>query len=118
MPEAPVNENHCAVFWKNDIGLAGKIPAVQPEPVPETMKKASDADFRSGIRAAYGSHVPAALLPGMNIGHVLEAAASGICICIVPTSSKSCRAFTWGTIIRATSVMTGTTTLFPNCLYA
>ena len=56
-----MNKNHCAVFRKNDIGLSGKVFAVQPKPVAEAMKKASDANFRSGIRAAYGSHVAAAL---------------------------------------------------------
>jgi len=61
MPETSVNENHCAEFRKNDIGLSGKVLAVQTEPVAKAMKKTSDANFRSGIRAAYGSHVAAAL---------------------------------------------------------
>ena len=56
-----MNKNHCAVFRKDNIGLARKIPAVQPKPVAEAMKKVSDADFRSGVRAAYRSHVTAAL---------------------------------------------------------
>jgi hypothetical protein len=61
MPETAMNENHCAIFRKNDVGLSRQVLPVQPKPVAETMKKASHADFRSGIRAAYRSHVAAAL---------------------------------------------------------
>lgn len=61
MPETAMHENHYPAFRENDVGLSGKVLAVQPKPVAEAMKKTSDANFRSGVRAAYSSHVAAAL---------------------------------------------------------
>jgi hypothetical protein len=46
MPETAVHKNHYAVFWKNDIGLSGKVLPVQPKPVAEAMKNTPDANLR------------------------------------------------------------------------
>ena len=61
MPETAVHKNRYAKFWENDVGLSGQVLPVQPKPVAEAMKKASDTNLRSGVRATYGSHVAAAL---------------------------------------------------------
>jgi hypothetical protein len=62
MPKAAVNENHCPVFRKNDIGLPGKVFPMNAKSVAKAMKNAANADLGPRVRAAYGSHVAAALL--------------------------------------------------------
>jgi hypothetical protein len=61
MPEAPMNKNYCTEFRKSDIGFSGKVLAVQAEPVAEAMKNAPNTDLGPRVRAAYRSHVAAAL---------------------------------------------------------
>ena len=61
VPETSMNEKHLVKPGKHKIRLSGKVLAVQPKPVAVAMKKTSDSNFRSGIHAAYGSHVAAAL---------------------------------------------------------
>ena len=107
-------KNDCSQFWQNYIWGSWKILSVQTEPVSESVQRRPNFSLRLGVFAANSPHVPASLLDRMDVCHAPVAARSEVCS--VPNSSKSCRARMWGTMVRASSSITGTITLFPNCL--
>jgi len=78
MPEAAVYEDGRPIFRQNNIRSAWKIPAMQPEPIPECMKSGPDNDFRFCILAAYCGHIPASLLRRVNVGHAPLAASKEV----------------------------------------
>lgn len=48
MPETSVNEDNDAVFWKNNVGMAGKRPierAVDGEAIAHAMEQGADNEF-------------------------------------------------------------------------
>jgi hypothetical protein len=77
MPEAPVHKNANAVARENDIGVAGKIAAVEPEPVAHRMQDAANGQLRLGVFPANPAHHATAFLWTQSVYH----------------SSKSCPGF-------------------------
>jgi hypothetical protein len=61
VPETPMNEDGCFVFFENDIGLAWKPSHVKTEPITGRMQELSQMDFRARIRAPDSRHVPTAV---------------------------------------------------------
>ena len=39
MPKASVNKYDCLIAWKNDVGAAGQVTAMEAEAVAEMMKE-------------------------------------------------------------------------------
>lgn len=72
VPKAAVDENNRAVFRENNVGAAGKVFPMEPEPVPHPVQKAADGQFRSGILPVDSRHDGAPLLAGENVGHFRE----------------------------------------------
>jgi hypothetical protein len=62
MPEASMHENADPVARENDVGLAGKIAAVEPEPVSHRMQHAANDQLGLGILPPNPAHQAAALL--------------------------------------------------------
>jgi len=61
MPEAPVDKNANAVARENDIGIAGKIAAVEPEPVAHRMQHPANGQLGLCILPPNPAHQEAAL---------------------------------------------------------
>src|SRR5882724_1719264 len=81
----------------------------------------SNCEFRSRITAAYTGHHPAAGLLVHNVDHPRESYAEAERAQVTRSASSGCCSSgsqTNGRMTRASSRMTGTTTAFPNCLYA
>lgn len=112
MPEATVDKNYCPVLWQDNIRFPGKLRIMELEAKTFLMKKPTDEYFGSGVPAPYTTHHAASGIPVNNIHQTLMKRA------FCPVLSSSCKALICGTIRRATASITGTTTLFPNCLYA
>jgi len=60
VPEAPVYENHCPVFRKDDIRSSRKIAAVQAEAVAKPVEDLSNRQLRCSVPPLDRSHVTAA----------------------------------------------------------
>lgn len=103
-----MNEDHAAIPRQYDIRIPRKRPVMQPEPHSETVQPLPDNEFRSSILAADTGHHAAS---GSRIDNVCHQAARSFC-CRIPSLSSMIPGF----MMRATSVITGTTTEFPNCL--
>lgn len=59
MPEAPVNEDDGAVFWQDEIGLAGELlifRAVDGEAVPEVVEHRAQGQLRLGVATPDAGH--------------------------------------------------------------
>ena len=69
MPEAPVDKNADAVAWKNDVGMAWQIAAVQPEAVSHRMKHSANGQLGLCVLAANPAHQAAARLWTQSISH-------------------------------------------------
>ena len=67
MPEAAVNQDHLVKPGQNDIRAAGKISAMEAEPIPQGVNGPSYDDFRLRVPAGDGLHVATALLWTENI---------------------------------------------------
>ena len=46
MPEAPVDKNDRPMLRQDEVGGAGEISPMQPEPKAEPVNRAPDNDFR------------------------------------------------------------------------
>ena len=69
MPEASVNEEGHAELREDEIGTAGQVLAMKPEPQPEAMSDASDDELRLRVLSTYRLHVSAALLGRQDVDH-------------------------------------------------
>ncbi len=56
VPKTSVYEDDCFQSRKNDIGLAGKIAAVDPETEPFPMQKAPNYLLRLGVAPTNSGH--------------------------------------------------------------
>ena len=62
VPKAAVNRDYRAVLFQNYIRRAGQRTLMNSKSVAQSMKQASDFDFRLGVFAWYASHLSAALI--------------------------------------------------------
>jgi len=69
VPEAPVHENADPVARKNNVGIAGKVSAVQPEAVSHRMQHAANGQLWLGILPANPAHQATALLWTQSVCH-------------------------------------------------
>lgn len=105
-------EDGSAVFWQHDIWLSGQFTDVKAEPESLAVQQAPHEDFRLSVPTPDAGHHPASGCGIHHVRHGVQANASGGWT--TPVRSCSIRVSTCGTMIRATSRMTGITTLFPN----
>lgn len=112
VPEAAMYEDGRAVSWQHDIRLAGQLADMQAEPEPLSVQKASHQDFRFRVLPPDAGHHPASGCSIYHVRHGVQVKASGDWT--TPACSCSISVSTCGTMMRATSRMTGMTTLFPN----
>ena len=69
VPEAAVDKYYSIVFWKNDIGFAGKVFYMQPVPESTGVQKTPHKHFGLCVLSLYAAHVVTAGLFIMYIGH-------------------------------------------------
>ena len=58
MPETTVHEQGNAPPRKHQVRGAWKIPAMKPEPQPQSVRSSPDADFRRRVLSADPRHQP------------------------------------------------------------
>lgn len=104
MPETAVNENNGAVFRKCQIRFARQF-CMQAETQTCAMQETAHDKFGFRVLATNARHHSAACGAINNIRHSVSEFLRRI------INSRTC-----GFMILATSFMTGTTTLLPNCL--
>ena len=109
VPKTAMHKNHCPVTRQNDIRLSWQFADMQPEAEPVPVQETAHQFFGLRVAAAYAGHHPAAGCRIDNIGHQAD---NGSIIC--PLSAPLAISRTCGAMIRATSRMTGMTTLLPN----
>ncbi len=112
VPETAMHEDGGAVFRQHDIRFPGQFPDMQAEPEALTVQQAPHEDFRFRVPPPDTGHHPASGGGIHHIRHGIQANASGGWM--TPACSCSIMVSTCGTMMRATSRMTGITTLFPN----
>jgi len=112
MPKATMDEDDGMIFREHDIRFSGEFPDVQPEPEAMTMQQASHQEFRFRVPPLNAGHHPASGCSIHYVCHWIQANSTDGWT--IPGCSFSIMASTWGSMMRATSRMTGTTTLFPN----
>lgn len=64
VPEATMHEHHGLVFWKDDVGAAGKFLHVQPETKTHFMQYLANNCLGRGVFAPNAGHVPTAAFFG------------------------------------------------------
>lgn len=69
VPKAAVNEDRQVMFGQHEIGSAGKIPAVQAEPIARSMKRATNRQFGFRVRRPNAPHHPRSCLRTPSVGH-------------------------------------------------
>ncbi len=111
VPEAAVYEHYRAVSRQHDVRVARQLSLVEPIAEAERMQPSADSKLRLRILATDAGHHPAARGLVHDI-HAAQAASNDFC----RASSGSISSMMRGFITRATSRMTGMTTLLPNCL--
>ncbi len=72
VPETPMDEDHRPMPRQNDVGLAGEILHMQPEPVPRAVEQAADQPLRDGVLAPDPRHSLATFSLGERIRHDWE----------------------------------------------
>ena len=72
VPETPVDENNGPVLRENQIRPAGKIPSMEPEPVPHAVKQQPDGKLGFCVLGGDAGHIPAAALRRKMVGHHFE----------------------------------------------
>ena len=144
VPEAAMHENNCAVFRQNNIGLTWQVSSVKAVSVPKSVKDRANPHFGLCVLALDCRHIAAALrlnerlphfgYPAINVSRFdrgCRAAKSISVKCCGPSDAllklqiagvqeyrfvRTAEEFECAEAIRASSAITGTTTLFPNCL--
>ena len=69
VPETPVDHDHGPVLRKHKIGRAGKVPAVESEPEPQSVRDPANDHLRPGVAAADPRHDLASFLGIEDVGH-------------------------------------------------
>jgi hypothetical protein len=67
VPEAAVNENYCFSRWEDEIRFSGKVLAVQPETVAQSMAEPPDGHLRFHVPRSNAVHIIRTLLCGYAI---------------------------------------------------
>lgn len=106
MPKASMHKHHGTMTWKDDVRLTRKAGIINAVTEPLGKQGLSEADLDTGVFRPDAGHHPAAGFPVDDVSHAAQAT----------VSASIGRTRTCGTIARATSRMTGMTTLLPNCL--
>lgn len=111
VPETSVHEHYRTVSRQDDIRVSRQLSLMERVAEAERMQTAADSKLRLRILATDAGHHPAARGLVHDV-HAAQAASSDFC----RASSGSISSMMRGFITRATSRMTGMTTLLPNCL--
>src|SRR5690606_5233163 len=108
VPEAAVDKHDCPVLRKHDIGPSGQAGSAEPVAEVQGVEALADLQFDLRVLAADPRHQRGTSLRADDVRHqaTLRARWAGAAVCC-----SRC-----GTMIRATSAITGTTTELPNCL--
>lgn len=115
VPEAPVDEDHCPVFGQHDIRAAGQAGAPKAVAEAEGMEAAADLQLDLRVFPSDPRHQRGTLFRADDVHAQGEAFTTFLRFGSVagrPVAGRS----RCGTISRATSLITGTTTELPNCL--
>lgn len=112
MPEASMDKNHGPVFRQHDIRSSGQSSPAQAVAESPRVEALAYKDLQLGVRAPDPRHLCGSLRGGKAVSQrqTLAFFFAGL----AGSEADSCRR--WGTMIRATSLITGTTTELPNCL--
>ena len=70
VPEASVHENHSPVLPQDNIGLSGKVFAIDAKAVAAAVQHGTHDEFRLRVFAANAAHGPASLLGCQGIRHI------------------------------------------------
>ena len=112
VPKTTMHEDDGAVFWQHDIWLPWQFPDVKAEPEAFAVQQAPHEDFRFCVPSPDAGHHPASGCGIHHVCHGIQPNTKGDWV--TPARSCSIMVSMCGTMIRATSRMSGTTTLFPN----
>lgn len=112
VPEAAVYEYRRLIPRKDYVGPAGKARAAQPVSEPHSVESVPDLEFDLRILAANARHLRGSLLRSKAVhqGQRFAFFLAGL------ADEEAGAWIRWGTMMRATSPITGTTTELPNCL--
>lgn len=69
VPKAAMYEDHCSVFWENQVGCAGQIATMKSEPKTETMQNPAHSPLWGGIGRSNTAHIEASLPRGVTVDH-------------------------------------------------
>jgi hypothetical protein len=69
VPKATMNEEHCSVLWKNNIGLAGQILTVQSEAISKPVKERSHYSLGDSVSALDARHIPTTTFLRDSVSH-------------------------------------------------
>jgi hypothetical protein len=77
MPEAAMDEDHCTMLGKDEVGLSGEADA--PKSIPEAagVESAAQRQLRLGVTASYSGHALGAARGRKEINHTASVPASG-----------------------------------------
>jgi hypothetical protein len=62
VPEAAMNVDRGAIFWKHDIGSTGHVFAIEPKSITETVQQGAYEALWARVFRPYTRHVPASTL--------------------------------------------------------
>lgn len=110
MPEAAHHVYRSVVASQNNIGRPGKATNMDTEAEAPAMEQAPHEKFGLCILSPDAGHHPASGRRVDDVDHPGSQTTKERC----PEASAAIFASTWGVMMRATSRITGTTTLFPN----
>lgn len=69
MPEAAMDENDLSELWKNHVGPAGKVRAMEAIAKPHGVAQPAHDELRPRVSGTDRRHATAALLAGQDISH-------------------------------------------------
>lgn len=107
-----MDKNHGPVFRQHDIRSSRQSSSTQAVAESPRMEALAYKDLQLGIRTTDPRHLCGPLCGGKAVNQVQ--ALAFFFAGFAGSEDGSCRR--WGTMIRATSLITGTTTELPNCL--
>ncbi len=112
MPEASMDKDDGPVFRQHDIRSPRQSSSAQAVAESPRMEALAYKDLQFGVRATDPRHLCGSLRRGKTVNQVQ--ALAFFFAGFAGSEADACRR--WGTMIRATSLITGTTTELPNCL--
>jgi hypothetical protein len=69
VPKATMNQEHCSVLWKDNIGLAGQILTVQSEAISKPVKERSHYSLGDSVSALDARHIPTTTFFRDSVSH-------------------------------------------------